>query len=71
VVHANAVLTPRGRLLLARRVVEEGWPIARAAKHFHMSWPTAKQWAPRYAAMGEAWMTDRSSRPRRSPNRTG
>ena len=28
-VHANAVLTPRGRLMLARRVVEEGWPIVR------------------------------------------
>jgi transposase InsO family protein len=70
VVHANAVLTPRGRLLLARRVVEEGWPIARAAEHFHVSWPTAKRWASRYAAMGEAGMTDRSSRPYRSPNRT-
>jgi len=71
VVHANAVLTPRGRLLLARRVVEEGWPIARAAEHFHVSWPTAKRWASRYAAMGEAGMTDRSSRPHRSPHRTG
>lgn len=70
-VHANAVLTPRGRLLLARRVVEEGWPIARAAEHFHVSWPTAKRWASRYAAMGEAGMTDRSSRPHRSPHRTG
>jgi transposase InsO family protein len=71
VVHANAVLTPRGRLLLARRVVEEGWPIARAAEHFHVSWPTAKRWAARYAAMGEAGMVDRSSRPHRSPHRTG
>src|ERR1700742_401903 len=70
VVHANAVLTPRGRLLLARRVVEEGWPIARAAEHFHVSWPTAKRWASRYAAMGPAGMSDRSSRPHRSPNRT-
>jgi transposase InsO family protein len=58
-------------LLLARRVVEEGWPIARAAEHFHVSWPTAKRWASRYAAMGEAGMTDRSSRPHRSPHRTG
>lgn len=59
-VHANAVLTPRGRLLLARRVVDEGWPIARGAEHFHVSWPTAKRWASRYAAMGPAGMTDRS-----------
>lgn len=69
-VHANAVLTPRGRLLLARRVVEEGWPIARAAEHFQVSWPTAKRWASRYAAMGPDGMVDRSSRPHRSPHRT-
>ena len=69
-VHANAVLTPRGRLMLARRVVDEGWPIVRAAEHFHVSWPTAKRWAVRYAAMGKAGMTDRSSRPHHSPNRT-
>lgn len=69
-VHANAVLTPRGRLLLARRVVDEGWPIVRAAEHFHVSWPTAKRWATRYVEMGEAGMADRSSRPHRSPNRT-
>lgn len=69
-VHANAVLTPRGRLLRARRVVEDGWSIARAAEHFHVAWPTAKRWASRYAAMGEAAMTDRSSRPHHSPNRT-
>jgi transposase InsO family protein len=70
VVHANAVLTPRGRLLLARRVVDDGWPIVRAAEHFHVSWPTAKRWAIRYAAMGPAGMTDRSSRPHHCPHRT-
>ena len=69
-VHANAVLTPRGRLLLARRVVDEGWPIVRAAEHFNVSWPTAKRWASRYVEMGEAGMVDRSSRPHRSPHRT-
>lgn len=69
-VHANAVLTPRGRLLLARLIVDEGWPIVRAAEHFHVSWPTAKRWATRYAEMGEAGMGDRSSRPHHSPRRT-
>ena len=68
-VHANAVLTPRGRLLLARLIVDEGWPIVRAAEHFHVSWPTAKRWATRYVEMGEAGMCDRSSRPHHSPNR--
>ncbi|OBF89019.1 transposase, partial [Mycobacterium sp. 852002-51152_SCH6134967] len=69
-VHANAVLTPRGRVLLARLIVDEGWPIVRAAEHFNVSWPTAKRWASRYAAMGPAGMEDRSSRPHHSPNRT-
>ncbi|WP_286183585.1 helix-turn-helix domain-containing protein, partial [Mycobacterium sp. PO1] len=49
-VHANAVLTPRGRLLLARLIVDEGWSVVRAAEHFHVSWPTAKRWATRYLA---------------------
>jgi hypothetical protein len=64
------LLTPRGRLLLARRVVDDGWPIVRAAEHFHVSWPTAKRWAIRYAAMGAAGMADQSSRAHHSPNRT-
>jgi hypothetical protein len=68
--HANAALTPRSRLRLARLVVEEGWPVARAAEWFHVSWPTAKRWAERYAAMGAAGMADRSSRPHRVANRT-
>lgn len=69
-VHANAVLTPRGRLTLARLVVDEGWPIVRAAEHFNVSWPTAKRWALCYWEMGAAGMQDRSSRPHHSPNRT-
>ncbi len=69
-VHANATLTPRGRLLLARRIVDGGWPIVRAAEHFNVSWPTAKRWAVRYQEMGEDGMVDRSSRPHRSPRRT-
>lgn len=69
-VHANAVLTPRGRLLLARHVVDDGWPNVRAAEHFQVSWPTAKRWAARYAAMRSDGMSDRSSRPFHSPTRT-
>ncbi|NNH22126.1 helix-turn-helix domain-containing protein [Pseudokineococcus marinus] len=51
-------------------VVEDGWPVARAAKHFHVAWTTAKRWAVRYAEMGLAGIEDRSSRPHRSPHRT-
>ena len=68
--HANAALTPKARLKLGRLVVEDGWPVARAAEYFHVSWPTAKRWAKRYAEMGAAGVCDRSSRPHRSPTRT-
>ena len=68
--HANAALTPRARLGLARLIVDEGWPVATAARYFHVSWPTVQRWAQRYTAMGAAGMADRSSRPHRCPNRT-
>src|SRR3954462_13642343 len=68
--HANALLTPRGRLLLARCVVEQGWPLRRAADRFQVSATTAARWAGRYREQGAAGMTDRSSRPHRSPRRT-
>ena len=68
--HANAALTPRARLRLARLVVEDGWPIPRAAERFEVAWRTAKKWADRYREEGPAGMFDRSSRPHRQPNRT-
>jgi len=68
--HANAALTPKARLKLARLVVDDGWPVARAAERFQVSWPTAKRWADRYRELGAAGMADRSSRPHRQPNKT-
>jgi transposase InsO family protein len=68
--HANAALTPRARLKLARLVVDQQWPAARAAERYDVSWPTAKRWAARYQQLGPDGMADRSSRPHRSPNRT-
>jgi transposase InsO family protein len=68
--HANAALTPRARLRLARRVVDDGWPLARAAERYDVSWRTAKKWADRYRDEGAAGMLDRSSSPRHQPNRT-
>ena len=68
--HANAALTPRARLKLARLIVDHGWPVARAAERYDVAWPTAKRWADRYRELGEAGMADRSSRPHRCPNRT-
>ena len=68
--HANAALTPRSRLRIAQLIVDEGWPIARAAERFQVAWPTAKRWADRYREFGAAGMQDRSSRPTRQPART-
>ena len=52
--HANALLTPKGRLRLARCVVEDGWSLRRAAERFQVSVTTAARWAARYRAHGEA-----------------
>jgi len=59
--HANAVLTPRQRLRLARLVVDQGWPPSRAAEFFHVSWRTADKWSRRYREEGPVGMNDRSS----------
>jgi transposase len=68
--HRNAPLTETGRLRLARVIVEDGWPVRRAAERFQVSHTTAARWAARYREQGPAGMADRSCRPRRSPNRT-
>ncbi|OCB55842.1 transposase, partial [Mycobacterium malmoense] len=68
--HRNAPLSETGRLRLARCVVEERWPLRRAAERFQVSPTTAWRWASRYRTLGAAGMADRSSRPHRSPRRT-
>jgi transposase InsO family protein len=68
--HANAQLTPAGRLRLAQLVVEKSWTLRRAAERWNCSVTTAKRWADRYRAYGKAGMIDRSSRPKSSPRRT-
>jgi transposase InsO family protein len=65
--HRNAPLTPTGRLRLARVIVEDGWPVRRAAERFQVSHTTAARWAARYRDLGAAGMADRSSRPHRCP----
>jgi transposase InsO family protein len=68
--HRNAPLSELGRLRLARVIVEQGWPVARAAERFQVSRTTAGRWAARYRDHGPAGMADRSSRPHRCPRRT-
>jgi len=50
--HRNAPLTETGRLRLARCVVEDGWPVRRAAERFQVSHTTAARWTARYPAAG-------------------
>lgn len=69
-VHANAALTPRARLRLAKLIIEDQWPVTVAAKMFMVSPVTARKWAARYRDEGAAGMTDRSSRPHSMPTRT-
>jgi len=68
--HRNAPLSETGRLRLARCVVDDGWPLRRAAERFQVAVTTAARWAGRYRELGAAGMVDRSSRPHRSPNQT-
>ncbi|MDJ1138597.1 IS481 family transposase, partial [Streptomyces iconiensis] len=69
-IHRNAPLTPTGRLRLARCVVEEGWPLRRAAERFQVSHTTAARWADRYRRHGQAGLHDRPSRPHHQPLRS-
>jgi len=65
-----------GRLKLARLIVDDRWPIRRAAERFQVSWATAARWADRLielrCAGGQeaSGLRDRSSRPHQSPTRT-
>jgi transposase InsO family protein len=68
--HANAALTPKARLRLARLIVDDQWPVRVAAKMFMVSPVTARKWAARYRLEGVAGMADRSSRPHSCPHRT-
>jgi transposase InsO family protein len=68
--HGNAALTPKQRLRLARRVVEEGWSLAEAAEAAEVSERTARKWVERYGSEGEAGLGDRSSAPKGQPGAT-
>ena len=67
--HANAPLTPEGRLRLCLRI-ESGWTVAATAESMNVSRQTAHKWWRRYLAEGPAGLQDRSSRPRWCPHQT-
>ena len=68
--HANARTCPKSRALIARRVLEERWPLAAAAEAAGVSERTAGKWVRRFRSEGLAGLRDRSSAPRRRPTRT-
>jgi hypothetical protein len=66
--HRRSKLTVLGRRLLVDRVIEQGWPVARAAEAQGISAATAYKWLRRWRAEGDQGLADRSSRPHRSPD---
>ena len=68
--HANAALSLRQRERMARRVVEQGWPLAQAAAAAEVSGRTCSKWVARYRVEGAAGLLDRSSAPGVVANRT-
>jgi transposase InsO family protein len=75
--HANAPLSPLGRLRLAEFHVDGQATLRLTAERFRVSTTTVKRWTARYRAVLAAGrvprtadMVDRSSRPHRCPSRT-
>jgi transposase InsO family protein len=69
-IHGNAGTCPRSRLLIVRRVEEQGWTLAETAIAAGVSVRTVSKWLRRYRLEDEQGLLDRSSAPRRIPHRT-
>ena len=67
--HKNARLTFHARVLLVRRVLEQGMRPAEVAQAMGVSARTVYKWLRRYREEGLAGLQDRSCRPRRCPHR--
>jgi transposase InsO family protein/transposase-like protein len=66
--HQNAPLTPRGREMMVRAVVDDGLSKAAAARQFNTTPKTVAKWIERFEAEGVEGLRDRSSRPHSSPS---
>ena len=64
-IHSNARTTAYSRELMARRVLEQGAPLAKVAGAFGVSAKTVAKWVARFKAEGAQGLADRSSRPQR------
>jgi len=68
--HPNAPLTPQGRGRMVACVLDDGWTVEATAERFQIDAKTVRKWRDRYLAEGPTGLLDRTSRPRRCPNRT-
>src|SRR5262245_8569738 len=68
--HKNAPLTPKGRELMVRAVVDDGLTKAAVARQFHTTAKTVRKWVDRFLAQGMEGLRDRSSRPLSPPSQT-
>ncbi len=68
--HKNALLTPKGREMMVRAVVDCGLSKAAAARQFNITPKTVAKWVSRFRAEGVDGLHDRSSRPLSSPSQT-
>src|SRR3954453_17981333 len=68
--HANARLSPIGRMLLIDRIERDGWTVQQAAESAGVSERTARKWLARWRLEGEAGLLDRSSAPKLGANKT-
>ena len=68
--HQNAVLTPKGRELMVRAVLDNGLAKATVARQFHTTAKTVSKWVKRFREEGVDGLRDRSSRPLSSPDQT-
>jgi transposase InsO family protein len=66
--HKNAALTPKGREMMVRAVVDFRLSKAAAARQFNTTSKTVAKWVERFEAEGVEGLRDRSSRPLSSPS---
>src|SRR6476660_6028996 len=68
--HKNASMTPKGREVMVRFVIDGGQSKAAAARHFNTTAKTVAKWIERFRAEGVDGLRDRSSRPHSLPGQT-
>src|SRR5437660_3067804 len=68
--HGNARTCPKSRKLLVERIESRSWTLTAAAEAAGVSERTAYRWLGRWRAEGQAGLFDRSSAPKRVPQRT-